>query len=114
MRTIHAITAAGALGLLAAFTFPAAAQMAHDHGHAAAPAGHMAGAGGEGEVRKIDVANRKVTLRHEASKDMGMPAMTMVYPVADASLLAKVKVGDKVRFRAAGGGTTITDLQAVR
>lgn len=114
MKRIQAFAAAAALSVAAGFTLPAVAQMSHAHGAVAMPmTGSAQSATGAGEVRKIDLENRKVTLKHEAMKDMGMPAMTMVYPVADASVLRNIKVGDKVRFRAAtaGGNTTITDIQ---
>ena len=52
----------------------------------------------EGEVRKVDLEQKKVTLRHGPIQNLEMPAMTMVFQVADAKLLENVKVGDKVRF----------------
>ena len=66
-------------------------------------------------VKKIDKAAGKVSLAHGALSN-GMPAMTMVYRVKDASLLNKVQVGQKVRFAAdpADGGTTLTRLEVVR
>ena len=76
----------------------------HGHGHAAAhpaPTTVAAPAAGEstaGEVRRIDKAARKITLRHEHVKNLDMPPMTMVFQVRDAALLDKVKVGDAVRF----------------
>jgi Cu(I)/Ag(I) efflux system protein CusF len=114
---IHAFAAAAAFGAASALTVPAAAQMSHAHGAIATQAAaSVQSADGAGEVRKIDVENRKVTLKHDAMKEMGMPAMTMVYPVADASVLRNIKVGEKVRFRAAsaGGKTTITEMQAAQ
>ena len=54
----------------------------------------------EGEVRKVDKENKKITLRHSDIKNLEMPGMTMVFQVPDAALLDKVKPGDKVRFRA--------------
>lgn len=113
MKPIHAFAAAAALTAAAGIALPAAAQMSHAHGAMPAPMASSQSATGAGEVRKIDLASRKVTLKHDAMKDMDMPAMTMVYPVADASVLRNVKVGDKVRFRAAvaDGKTTITQMQ---
>jgi Cu(I)/Ag(I) efflux system periplasmic protein CusF len=79
----------------------------HDHdpkrpGQSTAPATGLQelGAATEGEVRKVDVENRKLTLRHGEIKNLGMPAMTMVFQVKDIALLDKVKVGDKIRFAA--------------
>lgn len=54
----------------------------------------------DAEVRKIDLENKKITLRHGFIKNLDMPAMSMVFNVRDATLLDKVKVGDKVKFSA--------------
>lgn len=54
----------------------------------------------DGEVRKIDKENGKITLKHGPIKNLDMPGMTMVFQVKDKALLDTVKVGDKVRFRA--------------
>lgn len=54
----------------------------------------------EGEVRKVDKAARKITLKHGPISNLDMPAMTMVFQVNDTALLEKVKAGDKVRFAA--------------
>ncbi len=75
------------------------------------PAADMA----EGEVRRVDKAGRKITLRHGEIKSLDMPPMTMVFQVTDAALLDKVAAGDKVRFRAdqSGGNYRVIDLQRV-
>ncbi|CAB3678284.1 hypothetical protein LMG3458_01465 [Achromobacter deleyi] len=52
-----------------------------------------------GEVRRVDPAAGKVTIKHDAIKALDLPAMTLVYD-ADPALLAKIKAGDKVRFTA--------------
>jgi Cu(I)/Ag(I) efflux system periplasmic protein CusF len=117
LKTIYAVVAAIAMSLAAALALPAAAQMSHAHGAMATQmAPSMGSVTGAGEVRKIEVDKARVTLKHDAMKETGMPAMTMVYPVADASLLRSIKVGDKVRFQAAsaGGKTTITEIQATQ
>jgi Cu(I)/Ag(I) efflux system protein CusF len=54
----------------------------------------------DAEVRKIDLENKKITVRHGFIKNLDMPAMSMVFNVRDATLLDKVKVGDKVKFSA--------------
>mgnify|MGYP000881295445 CR=1 FL=1 len=54
----------------------------------------------EGEVTRVDAAALKVTLRHGELKNLNMPPMTMVFRVADASVVGDLKPGDKVRFRA--------------
>lgn len=52
----------------------------------------------QGEVRKVDVENRKLTLRHGPIAVMGMPPMTMVFGVVEGVSLEGVAVGDKVEF----------------
>jgi Cu/Ag efflux protein CusF len=68
------------------------------------------------EVRKVDAANRKITLKHEAIKSLDMPPMTMIYHVTDAVALDKVKAGDQVRFKAThdDGKYTVTELQPAK
>ena len=70
----------------------------------------------DGEVRKIDKENQKITLKHGELKNLGMPGMTMVFQVKDAALLDKLKAGDKVRFIAekVSGGFAVTAIEAVR
>ncbi|MBP6903526.1 MAG: copper-binding protein [Burkholderiaceae bacterium] len=70
----------------------------------------------EGEVRKIDKAAGKLTLRHAEIRNLDMPAMTMVFQVRDRALLDKLKVGDKVRFRVenSAGGYVVTAIEAAR
>lgn len=52
----------------------------------------------EGEVQGVDREQGTVTLKHGEIKNMGMPAMTMVFPVKDKAMLGQVKQGDKVKF----------------
>ena len=70
----------------------------------------------EAEVRKVDMDTKKITLKHGYIKNLDMPAMTMVFQVKDPSVLDKVKVGDKVRFKAekSSGAIVVTDLQPAR
>ncbi|MFN3493882.1 MAG: DUF411 domain-containing protein [Hydrogenophaga sp.] len=67
----------------------------------------------EGEVRRIDTAARKITLRHGDIPDLDMPPMTMVFQVRDPALLGKVKAGDKVRFTAdqINGAYTVMSIE---
>jgi len=51
-----------------------------------------------GRVVGVDVERGRVTLRHAPIKSIKMAAMTMRFKVADASILAPYKVGDRVRF----------------
>jgi Cu/Ag efflux protein CusF len=70
----------------------------------------------DGEVRKVDKDNKKLTLRHGPLQNLDMPAMTMVFQVSDEAMLDKLQAGDKVRFRAEkqDGKFTVTRLEAVR
>ena len=71
----------------------------------------------KGEVRKIDDAAGKITLKHGAAKSLGMDAaMTMVYRVKDPAMLQQVRVGDKVEFEAeeAASGFTVTKMQKAK
>ena len=52
----------------------------------------------QGEVRKVDHANRKITIKHGQIKSLDMPPMTMVFNVKDPALLETAQAGDKVRF----------------
>ena len=67
----------------------------------------------EGEVRKVDIAARKITIQHGPILNLEMPAMTMAFPVKDAAVLEQVKPGDKVRFQAQkiGGVITVTSIE---
>lgn len=70
----------------------------------------------EGEVRKVDIAQSKITLKHGEIKNLDMPPMSMVFSVKDPSLLTKVKAGDKVRFAAekVGSAYTVTAIEVVK
>jgi len=70
----------------------------------------------EGEVRKVDLDNKKLTLRHGEIKNLDMPGMTMVFQVKDPAMLGKVKAGDKVRFSAEkiDGAFTVTSIEAAK
>lgn len=67
-----------------------------------------------GEVRRVDASNGKITVRHEEIKSLDMPPMSMVFNVKDANLLADLKRGDKVEFVAMeeGGKLFITEIKA--
>ncbi len=85
----------------------AAALLAAGAAHAQAPMT-------EGEVRKVE--GDKITLKHNEIKHLDMPAMTMVFKVANPASVAKLQPGDKVRFSAekVGGQYTITRLEAAK
>jgi Cu/Ag efflux protein CusF len=70
-----------------------------------------------GEVKKIDEAAGKITLKHGPAKSLGMEEpMTMVYRIKDPAWLKQLKVGDKVKFDAqeGDGGYTVTAIQKAK
>jgi len=70
----------------------------------------------EGEVRKVDKESKKLTIKHGPLKNLDMPAMTMVFSVADDAVLDKVQPGQKVQFQAdkIDGKFTVTKIEASR
>lgn len=78
-----------------------------------APASSLAADMTKGVIRKIDKANKKITIKHGEIINLEMPGMTMVFQVKDPVLLDKVVIGDKVKFRAEKTGTAfvVTDIQ---
>lgn len=85
------------------------------------PSAHLPGAAAtadlaDGEVRRIDKAAGKLTLRHGEIRNLDMPPMTMVFEAREPALLDKVKVGDKVKFRAdkRAGVYVVTAIEVVK
>ena len=70
----------------------------------------------EGEVRKVDVEAKKLTLKHGDIKNLDMPSMTMVFHVKDPAMLEQVKRGDKVIFtvQKLNGVFTVMSLEAAK
>ena len=97
-----------AAGLMAGLLTALPAQAAAD----AAPAGTSPSPVADGEVRRIDKAQGRITLRHGEIRSLDMPPMTMVFRVRDAKLLDGLAVGDKVRFDAvqADGQYVVTTI----
>lgn len=96
----------------------AGAPMANDAAkkEAAAPMPASASADmADGEVRKLDKENKKITLKHGVIKNLDMPGMTMVFSVKDAAMLDNLKAGDKIKFKAelSGSAITVTEIQPV-
>ncbi len=108
-----------AIGLMLS---PGAVLAAGDHGHAhdKAAATVVAQAATaemvDGEVRKVDTENKKITVKHGEIKNLQMPGMTMVFQVKDPAMLSAVKVGDKIQFAAekSGGAIVITQMQPAK
>jgi len=70
----------------------------------------------DGEVKKIDLDNGKITHKHGDIKSLDMPAMTMVFTVRDKGQLPQLKPGDKVKFAAVheGAKMVVTNIQPIR
>ena len=108
-QTVAQLVAASALAL----SLPLVAQTTMDHskmGMAAAPG--MT----DGEIRKIDKENGKVTIKHGEIKHLDMPPMSMVFNVKDKAMLDKVQVGEKVQFIVVqdAGKMVVTDIKATK
>lgn len=110
MNKINQVLSISALALSVVIPVSSFAQTAMDHSkmgmsHPAAMT--------DGEIKKLDVTNGKVTIKHGDILHMDMPGMTMVFTVKDKSLLSQVKPGDKVKFMVVneGGMLVVTDIQ---
>ena len=101
---------------------PAAAAQAASGGHAGhgatsapatAPAADPGGQWAEAEVRRVDAASGRVTLRHGPIRSLDMPPMTMVFQARDPAQVSGLKNGDRVRFQAAaeGGKYFLTQIE---
>mgnify|MGYP001359802197 CR=1 FL=1 len=116
MNTIRNLAVAIALTSVATFSgFALADDKGHDHAKAE-PMKSMPMKDVDmtnAEVRKVDKDAKKITLKHEAIKNLDMPGMTMVFQVKDAALLDKAQAGDKIRFKviSEGGAYVVTDIQ---
>lgn len=66
-----------------------------------------------GEIKKVDVAAGKLTIKHGPLENLGMGAMTMVFKVKDPAMLSQVRAGDKIDFVAdeMNGALTVVKLQ---
>jgi len=108
------ISALGTGGAVAQQTTDTTGQHAHATATAAAPA-VVAVPQTEGEIRKVDAAAQKLTVKHGRIENLGMSPMTMVFRVKDPAFLTLVKPGDKVRMTVerVDGALTIVALQRV-
>ena len=70
----------------------------------------------DAEVRNVDAAQGKVTLKHGEIKNLDMPPMTMVFLVQDKAMLDSLKPGDKVRFQATqvDGKLVVTNIRPAK
>jgi Cu/Ag efflux protein CusF len=53
-----------------------------------------------GEIRRIDAQNLRLTIKHGEIKALDMPPMTMVFYVKDPVLLQGLAVQDTIEFQA--------------
>jgi Cu(I)/Ag(I) efflux system periplasmic protein CusF len=102
-----------AVALILTVFLPALAQSHAGHGSTAAA---QSASKIDGEIRKIDKTAGKLTINHGEIKQMGMPPMTMMFPVKDKALLDKVREGDKVLFSLASerGSMVITAIEPAK
>lgn len=109
---IRAATVAVLLSFAASDVLWAQADHGAHHG-GAAPAAEAAASYAEGTVKKVDKGSSKLTIAHGPLASVGMPAMTMAFPVVDPAMLDQAKAGDKVRFKVdnVNGVLTITTLE---
>ena len=107
---LAAVLLAASVGAQAQGTAASAADHAAHHPSAAAAPQS------DGEVRKVDTAQGKLTLRHGPLQNLDMPPMTMVFKVADPKLLEGLKEGDKVKFNAdrVNGAIVVTAIERVK
>lgn len=66
-----------------------------------------------GEIKRVDMAAHKLTIKHGPLENLGMDGMTMVFKVKDPAMLSQVEVGDKIDFVAeeVDGALTVVKLQ---
>jgi Cu/Ag efflux protein CusF len=93
-----------AVALILPVTLPALAQTHAGHGAMGAA---QSAAKIDGEIRRVDKAAGRLTIKHGEIKQMNMPPMTMMFPVKDKAMLDKVKEGDRVLFTLASEGGTM-------
>lgn len=67
----------------------------------------------KGVVKKVDAEADKVTIIHEELVDLDMPAMTMVFELADPAMADELSEGAEVEFVVARvkGKLTVTKLR---
>lgn len=67
----------------------------------------------DGTVTKVDTQWNKVTIDHGPLENLDMPAMKMVFVVADPAMLEGLSEGTKVRFVAdrMNGKLTVTEIE---
>ena len=129
MNRFPTFLSAIALTLIAAASPARAQHQGHEghegHGQPAAAAAPAASADATAssqdwiaaEVRRVDAAQQKLTLKHGEIRHLDMPGMTMPFKLApgvlSAAQLTAMKAGDKVevRIESRDGAPTIIELR---
>ena len=67
----------------------------------------------KGTVQKVDTKAKKLTIKHEELVNLDMPAMTMVFVVADPAMLETAKEGQAIEFVAerVRGKLTVVEMK---
>jgi Cu(I)/Ag(I) efflux system protein CusF len=105
----HALAVLGLASLLSAVPPMALGQAGHGaHGHSASAPEARESDFVDAEVRRVDTARQRVTLRHAAVPALDMGPMTMVFAVAEPAWLQTLKTGDKVQVRISQRGSSYT------
>ncbi|GAB2182102.1 hypothetical protein DLREEDagrD3_23250 [Denitratisoma sp. agr-D3] len=67
-------------------------------------------------VRKVDVAGGRIMISHGPIPNLGMGAMTMVFPVRDTTWLADLKPATKLRvvLEEINGEATVVQLERIK
>jgi Cu/Ag efflux protein CusF len=67
----------------------------------------------QGELKKIDLEQRKLTIKHKDIPNLDMPGMTMVFKVDEKIDLSKFKVADQILFTVdkVNGAYTVLTLE---
>ena len=113
MNIIQSLVVSAALTAASLTSVAAFAQAGMDHSKMGDMKMDMSKDMTDGEVRKVDKAAGKLTIKHGDIKNLDMPGMTMAFAVKDKALLDKVKSGDKIKFKVVmeGGNMVVTDIQ---
>lgn len=90
------------LSVIAALMLSATASLAGGHGEMAT-----------GTITKVDTQWNKLTIDHGPLENLEMPAMKMVFEVADPAMLEGLSEGTEIRFNAdrVSGKITVTELE---
>ncbi len=61
----------------------------------------------KGEIRRVDIDNKKVTIKHDEIKSLDMTPMPTVFNVDTPDMLRGIATGDQVEFVAEQRGTKL-------